>query len=198
MVSPVGARPTTILVTALVIIDAFLSILVTPISADTSGTGTITFTVANHPPSIANVTINQTGNNVTLVAIVLQNPDTLVDVDRVVVFFYQPGTNVSLSSYNTGALGFEWTRKGSRSSPDKCFDSTGCWYEQTSTGWNRSLDDVAAFSHDAINAKTTVGAWNFSFTISGCVSSSWGYVVTVYDRADLTATAAGSFTVTCP
>jgi hypothetical protein len=130
--------------------------------------------------------------------VVVENPDTLVDVDRVAVYVYQPGTTVGLSSYQTGALGFEWTRKGSRSSPDKCSDSTGCWYEQTATGLNRSLDVVATFDHDAINAKTTTGAWNFSFTISGCGSSNWSYVVTVYDRSGVAATAVGSFTVTCP
>ncbi len=198
MVSLVSARPTNILVTALVVIDAFLSIVLAPISTGASATGTITFTVANHPPSISNVTVNQTSNNVTLVAIVLENPDTLVDVDRVVVYVYQPGTNAGLSSYKRGAVGFEWARKGSRSSPDKCSDSVGCWYEQTSTGWNRSLMAQARFSHDEINAKTTVGAWNFSFTINGCDSSNWNYVVKVYDRSNLTATTAGSFTVTCP
>ncbi len=198
MVSPVNARPTNILVMALVVIDAFLSIVVTPISAGAGGTGTITFTVASHPPSISNVTINQAGNNVTLVAIILENPDTLVDVDRVVVYVYQSGTNAGLSSYEREALGFEWTRKGSKSSPDKCSDSVGCWYEQNSMGWNQSLRAQARFSHDEINTKTTVGAWIFSFTINGCDSSNWNYVVKVYDRSNLTATAAGGFTVTCP
>ncbi len=194
----VSTGPASILVTALLVIDAFLSIIVAPISADASGRGTITFTVANHPPSISNVTINQTSNIVTLVAVVVENPDTLADVDRVVVYVYRPGTNASLSSHKSGAFGFEWTRKGSKSSPDKCSDSVGCWYEQTPMGWNRSLMTQARFSHDTINAKTTVGAWNFSFTISGCDSGNWNYVVTVSDRSGVAATAAGSFTVICP
>ena len=193
-----GSRLTNTLVLALVVIDAFLSLAAIPIHAGATATGTITFTVANHPPSISNVTVNQSNNTVTLVAVIHEDPDSLVDVDRVVVYVYQPRTNASLFILKMGALGFEWTRKGSRNSMDNCSDSIGCWYEQNSAGWNRSLEALASSSHGEISSKTTAGAWTFSFTISGCDSSNWNYVVTVHDRSNLTATAAGSFTVTCP
>jgi hypothetical protein len=192
-----SARPAKICLTTLIVIAAFLSTYVTPISADGTGTGTVTFIVANHPPSISNATINQTGNNITLVAMIVENLDTLVDVDRVVVYVYEQGKNASMPSQKNGALGFEWSRKGSRSNPDNCSDSVGCWYEQTSTGWNRSLMVLARFSHDEVNAKTTAGVWNFSFTIESSDSSNWDYVVTVYDRSGVAATAAGIFTVAC-
>jgi hypothetical protein len=190
-------RLTNTLAMVLVVVGTLLSPLVTPANADGTATGIVTFTVINHPPVILDVTTNAAGDSVSLTVLVY-DPDSLLDIDRVIVHVYDPAKNASLSAYQKEAPGFEWSRKGgSRTSPANCSASTGCWYEMSAAGWTGEYRFLAAGSQGEIDAKTMTGPWTFSFTINNCDLYNWGYMIQVFDRSGAASTANRSLNFTC-
>lgn len=185
---------TTTAAMVLVVVGTLLSPLVSPVTADSPVTGIVTFTVLDHPPVILNVTTNAVGDNLSLIALVSEL-GSLVDVDRVIVYVYQAGNNASLSSYQQAERGFEWTRKGSGSSPANCSDSLGCWYEGSYTSWVQSGTILINASHSEIRSKTTTGTWSYTFNVVGWTAGDWTYEVRVYNRAGASAEFGGTFTV---
>ena len=173
------------------------------IVAAASQTGTGTVVAANHPPAIANTSFNilfqpANGSLRLRLEMLVNEPDSVVDVDSVVVYIYQTGQTRGVFS-EQGSYAFKWIRKGSNSPPGNCRTANGCWYELTAgntwTPSNKHLD-ILDTSHDMINAKTTSGKWVFSLRFSipaDFVSAnlSLNFEASVADRSNVTASTNG-------
>jgi hypothetical protein len=157
-----------------------------------SGKGIGIITVANHPPSITNVTITAAANSSLGLSVAIHEPDSLVDVDRVVVHIDSLDQHESLT--------FEWARKGSRNVPNYCDKVTGCWYELTpGHNWTNTLTIPVVIYHDAISPRTTTGTWYFTFNLAWSshagISGSWSFEVYVYDRSGATVMTNSNFQI---
>jgi hypothetical protein len=173
-----------------VLLSIALVVLMCPIPVQAvSGSGVGTITVVNHPPSILSIMIVAAGNNSIGLSVTIHEPDSLVDVDRVVVH---------ISSFDEhGSLSFEWVRRGSKSVPNYCGEVSGCWHELIpGHRWTNTHTSLVAVYHDAISARITTGTWSFTFhptwsSLAG-ISGSWSFEVHVYDRSGATAMTNGS------
>jgi hypothetical protein len=143
------------------------------IVAAVSQTGTGTVVAPNHPPAIANTSFSILFQPVNAslrlkLEILVNEPDSLVDVDSAVVYIYQSGQTKGVFSEQS-SYAFKWIRKGSNSPPGNCRAANGCWYELTTGNtWTQSNKhlDILDTSHDMINARTTSGKWVFSLGFS--------------------------------
>ena len=168
------------------------------------GTGTII--AANKPPSVVSASLNtlrdqtqsQNPNIRLILRTVISDPNSLVDIDSVVVYVYRAGGRkdgfIAERSY-----AFKWIRKGSNNPPANCNTSGGRWYEliarETWTDSHTYLDRSNT-SHDEVSPKLRQGDWRFALRLPRPARPAsavlcWNFEVRIADRSNATASSGG-------